>query len=243
MTTIRIQTPATVYTAIATGPALIELMEPGRVRIVVSPSQPVDAYTAYHLLQYPAGRFVYSGDETVWAQSDKVGEDPYLVVTDDKSSQLLVQGKVFRVSGKISGLTAYGFTNHLIKVPFEVFPRFHRLRVNAGGGDVDMITYEAPTITDDGTKVPALNLNRNSAVEADMEIWIGPTFSAPGSSIDTQWIPPTLAGIGQRLDDGVSVISDVDWILKDNTLYLVQLVNNSPIPISLWFEYLWVEPS
>lgn len=81
MTTTRLQAPNGAYVSLGVGPRLIELQEPGAMRIVVGVSLPSAGAAAYHLISYPAGQFPYSGSETVYAQSDSSDFDPYIVVT------------------------------------------------------------------------------------------------------------------------------------------------------------------
>ena len=70
--TTRSQFPTTVYTAAwaSGGPLMLEPMEPGTWRVHVGTSAPTTGTDAYHLLQYPHGKFHYFGTEKVYAQSD-----------------------------------------------------------------------------------------------------------------------------------------------------------------------------
>jgi len=68
------------YTALDAGPCLLELYEPGIVRVHVGTTLPAVGITAYHVLSYPAGAFTYNGTETVYVLSD-TDANPDVVAT------------------------------------------------------------------------------------------------------------------------------------------------------------------
>jgi len=70
MATKKYTTSEAAYTALDEGPSIVELYDQGTVRVHVGTSAPAIGETAYHLLTYPAGAFIYNGTETIYVLAD-----------------------------------------------------------------------------------------------------------------------------------------------------------------------------
>jgi hypothetical protein len=150
-------------------------------------------------------------------------------------------GFMFHASGKVTGMVDTNVDDYLITTPAATFPHFQRVRLDLGGGDFDIQTYEAPTTSAAGTVIPSTNTNRNSSNTADTVITSGPTVSVVGTLVHTTWAPPVGTGIGQSAN-GISNISNgEEWILAPSTEYLIRLTNNSGATIDYRYEFLFYE--
>ncbi len=150
------------------------------------------------------------------------------------------RGNVFHVSGKITALANGASHDFLVAVPAATFPHFNAVRMHYGGGNVDLLVYENPTVTVPGSVLSSFNVNRNSSNTPDTVITSAPTTSAVGTLLATHWAPPTAAGVGLSAD-GVSITQGEEWVLAQNEDYLVRITNNSGASIDFAYEFVWYE--
>lgn len=69
------------FTLAAEGACLLDVMEPGTIRVWIGPEAPAANIAAYHVLGYNEGGFSYTGTENVYIMSNAGGTHP-CVVTD-----------------------------------------------------------------------------------------------------------------------------------------------------------------
>lgn len=150
-------------------------------------------------------------------------------------------GFMFHASGKVLAIADAADLELLLAVPAGTYPHIQRLGLSLEAGDVDILVYEAPTVSVDGTLVPSQNTNRNSANTASMVITHTPTTSADGDLIHTNWVPPTGAGVGSS--EGILNIkaNGEEWILAADTKYLIRITNESGGVIDLRYEIVFYE--
>jgi hypothetical protein len=86
--------------------------------------------------------------------------------------------------------------------------------------------FESPTITLDGAAVSLTNKNRSSSNVADGTAFSGPTISATGTSLETDYIP---GGQGPHRSGGSggSGPRQQEWIFKKGLNYLLRVTNTS----------------
>lgn len=150
-------------------------------------------------------------------------------------------GKMFHASAKITGILTATTREFLFKNPAANYPHIHRIRTNLGSGNIDIVAYEAPTTTADGTPIPVLNTNRPSIITPNLELFASPTVTVLGTEIHRQWVPPTAAGVGQSASGVQGADAGEEWVLAPSTNYLYQITNNSGSTISAWIEVLFYE--
>jgi hypothetical protein len=169
--------------------------------------------------------------------------DPYThaitVITDPH--RLTHDGMVFHCSGKVLGILDEGVVDFLLVAPPVTPLHLHRVRMTFGAGDVDLVGYEGTTTTAQGAALPIFNLNRNSSNTPELAITSGPTVTAPGTIIHTQWAPPTAAGQGQSPQGIGDVEQGEEWILIPGEQYLFRITNNSGATIDIGYELMWFE--
>jgi hypothetical protein len=160
----------------------------------------------------------------------------------DAVHQMGHEGFVHHTSGKILALADAGVYEFLLVVPAATYPHLNRVNFSVSSGDVDIVSFEAPTQTDEGSVLTSYNTNRNSANTPGMLVYTGPTITVDGTQIHTAWVPPTAAGVGQSKNDGVAdVNAGEEWIIKPSTEYLIRLTNNAGAAIDFRYEFLWYE--
>lgn len=94
----------------------------------------------------------------------------------------------------------------------------HFLGELSGESEADVFFYESPTITANGTALSVLNRNRNSSNVDLLAIYQGATVSATGTELEH-----TRFGSGRGVGGGVNRTDE--WVLKNNTSYLVRVTN------------------
>ncbi len=168
--------------------------------------------------------------------------DPYVhaVTMIDEPHRMAHDGFMFHASGKETGLIDTGVSD-LVMVTGAKPVHLQRLNLAFGKGDVDVQSYEAPTINVIGAPQVAFNTNRLSSRTAGMILYPAATITAPGTLLHTLWVPPTPTGRG-RSASGISNVSNgEEWILAPVTAYLIRITNNSGDTIDLTFETLFYE--
>ena len=150
-------------------------------------------------------------------------------------------GFMHSVTAKFAALADTASLELLLTVPAGVYPHLNKWRSSFGRGDIDIVGYEAPTVSDVGTAMPSLNTNRNSSRVPGMTVSHTPTTSADGSLIHTIWVPPTGTGTGQSANGVANVEAGEEWILPASTQYLWRITNNSGATIPVSFDLIWYE--
>lgn len=90
----------------------------------------------------------------------------------------------------------------------------------SGESETTVYFYEAPTITNNGTALSVNNRNRNSANVDYLSIYQGATISAVGTELEHN-----VFGSGKLVGGGLNRTDE--WILKNNTAYLMRVINNT----------------
>lgn len=124
----------------------------------------------------------------------------------------------------------------LLSNPAGNYPHLRAVTADVTGAPFSIYIYEAPTVSANGTAAPAKNLNRNSAVAANLLTYTGPTVTTVGTELECSVIP----GAKQTGGSGTENIQ-MEWILKSNTLYLVRLTNNSGGSEDASIKLFWYE--
>lgn len=94
--------------------------------------------------------------------------------------------------------------------------------------------FEEPTVTANGTQVPAIARNRQSSNPCLMQVFANPTITNDG----TQLL------IGKILGNQQTVASsnlDGEWLLKKNTSYTFKITNNSNQTANIGAGFNWIE--
>jgi len=111
----------------------------------------------------------------------------------------------------VSGNDPFG--NQSIKVA-------HFVGEISGQSETSVYFYESPTVTDAGNSLNVLNRNRNSSNNDVLSISEGATVSAVGTELEHNQF-----GAGKTM--GGSVNRTDEWVLKNNTTYLIRVVNET----------------
>jgi hypothetical protein len=99
---------------------------------------------------------------------------------------------------------------------------------------VEVIFYEAPTITNVGTSLSVVGLNRIRSLPPSSVVYRSPTVTAAGDQlqIDLQvW----------GLTPLVPAFSEVLWILRQNTDYLIRMINRAGSAQDIGVILQWYE--
>ena len=165
----------------------------------------------------------------------------HAVTTITEPHRMAHDGFMFHASGKVTGMIDANVDEFLLVTAAGNFPHIQRMRLDLGGGDVDIQSYEGATASNDGTPITTFNTNRNSSNTADMVLNSAPTLTGDGSLVHTTWAPPTANGVGQSAQGVSNIEAGEEWILKPGTKYLIRITNNSGGTIDYRWELLWYE--
>ena len=92
----------------------------------------------------------------------------------------------------------------------------------SGEAETSFMFFESPTVTANGNAVASNNRNRNSSNTDYLTIYEGATVSATGTELEH-----VKFGSGRGI--GGSISRSEEWILKNNTTYLLQVTNDTAL--------------
>jgi hypothetical protein len=93
-------------------------------------------------------------------------------------------------------------------------------------GAAHMYLFEGTTVSADGTSKAVINKNRAWGGPANLTAFTGPTVTGDGTKL-TEFPVYSATGPGQTSSGG-SAGTFEEWVLKNDTNYLVRITNNHP---------------
>ena len=105
--------------------------------------------------------------------------------------------------------------------------------------NADIILYESPTTTDDGSQLSMYNRNRASVKTAHTEVWEDPTID--GAQYGTHLDHDLITG-GKQSGGGVFTEGGQEWILKQSLHYLIAYTNNANQEDKVSHKFTFLEP-
>jgi len=125
-------------------------------------------------------------------------------------------------------ITGAGTTVDFLIVTPDTTKWAHLVYEFAGEAEFTLTAYEATTTSADGTPLSTFNNQRNSANTAGVTLYSGPTVTDVGDEI---WATK----IGSSRNDTEGSRNDDEWVLKQNTKYLLRVVKVATG--THWFAY------
>ena len=103
--------------------------------------------------------------------------------------------------------------------------------------------YEGATLTAaTGTAATPSNHNRNSTLASKVTLLDAPTVTANGTKFAQVYIPGATGTGGTRTGASAGV-SNSEWVLKPNTVYMVKVINGSSGSNDIQINFQWYEES
>jgi len=130
-------------------------------------------------------------------------------------------GQAYTVSDRFTILNAGGIREFLAIVPAGVFPHFRSFTVTSDGGPNDVDFYEGTTVSANGTLITPRNNNRNLPDNAELLVYDSPTVTDDGLSLEPILIP------GTKQSGSFGSEASNEWILKQDEVYMIRIVNNT----------------
>ena len=101
--------------------------------------------------------------------------------------------------------------------------------------------YEGATVTAaTGTAVTPVNHNRNSAIASTTALIDAPTVTADGTKFAQVYIPGATGTGGTRTGASAGV-SNSEWVLKPDTVYMIRIKNGSSGSNDIQINFQWYE--
>lgn len=147
-----------------------------------------------------------------------VNKGRYIFV--DSTDVEIQDGHFFKINEKVVDLAdASTYTLH-IKTGSD-FAYIQQVKAALSDGPIDIVVTEAPTITDGSTSPDNVNnLNRDSTLTPDASFFTDSSSISGGTELETHFVPT-------GKDTAYTLSDDNHWVMKPNTDYIVQFVNNS----------------
>ena len=103
--------------------------------------------------------------------------------------------------------------------------------------------YEGATVTAaTGTAATPSNHNRNSTLASKVTLLDAPTVTADGTKFAQVYIPGATGTGGTRTGASAGV-SNSEWVLKPNTVYMIRVTNGSSGSNDIQVNFQWYEES
>lgn len=150
------------------------------------------------------------------------------------------KGKFFHVSHDAGTVANSGtFVWHLL-TGANTYPHVRNLTIKSDDGPVEIVLREGVTVSDNGTGLTEVNLNRNSSRVSGMTVFHTPTISEAGTQIEFIRIPAT-GGFLSGATGGVGNEAVTEWILKPSTSYSITATNNAGGNADLALSVMWYD--
>ena len=150
------------------------------------------------------------------------------------------EGLAFTANHKFTSVANSSSVDLLLINPAGNYPHIHVYDIACGRGDVDVLVYEDPTASANGTEITPGNPNRNSSNTPTLTMFHTPTITDVGTLLSQVWLPPTATGVGQQAGIFLSP-AGTEWILAPSKSYLIRVTNNSGATISIWERIMFYE--
>lgn len=109
-----------------------------------------------------------------------------------------------------------------------------------GGADCDVFMYEGPTVSTEGTDMVKARLLRSSTKTILGTAKFGGTVSAKGTLINEGYNGG--GGSGSGTHGGSVVHDDAEWVTKEDTWYLIEIVRAASGKVNVSLEWYEVPP-
>lgn len=142
----------------------------------------------------------------------------------------------FRTNSINGPFNASDIKRFLLITP-DTLTRIHLTYMTFNDNTITIEFFEDATVSNNGTVVPSINDNRNSALVSELLIFSDPTITIDGTSIDKKRIP---SGRGEFLPP--EIFQEHEFILKQDTIYQLKIVSiNNNAYITTRFNWLEVK--
>ncbi|MDP2755400.1 MAG: hypothetical protein Q8P40_13565 [Nitrospirota bacterium] len=174
------------------------------------------------------------------SQGQQLQQDPVKknLITINHSQEAGHAGIKYISSDVVTGLGSGATKQYLIIAP-DTATRIHLIYSVEATPGITITFYEAPTKTANGTALAINNRNRNSANTATAAVYKDPTITANGTLLRINEVGSGAAG-GKAGGISASDRDEREWILKQNTAYLLNIVTlaaSTDIATALqWYE-------
>jgi len=104
--------------------------------------------------------------------------------------------------------------------------------------NADVVLFENPTITDDGTPMAVHNKNRISGKTPTVQSFIDPTVTDDGTELEFDKMVGGKQSGGATFDEG-----GYEWVIPANSNYLLKYINNANQDDTITHKFVFLEPA
>lgn len=180
-----------------------------------------------------SSKYITSASETVYVVDWMTGAMKQI----DSDHAYIHQGIFFEVSINKT-ITPSGTYNIVLQTPSTDYIHFRPANIATSGDKLTISLHEDCTATG-GATVASYNHNRTKTAVATMTVITSATITADGTLIHQSYIGGGTSQGSNR--SGSSVGQSNEWILKQNTKYLLRLVNGSTTDNVVVTNQVWYE--
>ena len=130
-----------------------------------------------------------------------------------------------------------------IKAPVGKYLHYRPANLVTSADKVTIEFYEGATVTEGtGTAATPSNHNRNSTLTSGVTLLDAPTVTANGTKLAQVYIPGA-TGMGGTRTGASAGLSNSEWVLKPNTVYMFRVTNGSSGSNDIQINFEWYEES
>jgi hypothetical protein len=135
-------------------------------------------------------------------------------------------------------VTQLSFKDFLIITPAVSESHLITFHMTSTQANAEVVIYEEPTTTDNGTALTLFNKNRNSVKVAETLVYRDPTVTVVGTQLEHDLI------VGGKQSGGLDFSeSGEEWVLKASTKYLIRYNNNANQDDVMDWKISFLEPA
>lgn len=162
------------------------------------------------------------------------------ITTKTIQERAFVQGLAFTHSDYTLNVASANVTNYLFdpractcsQIIAEV-PKF-----NASAGPITIEFYSNPTVSENGTELPAFNRRGTATATPEAKLYIGPTITDDGTRFSGLLLPATDATQG---DTGAATEEGLPFEVDSTKLLLIRVTNTNGAGVAIGRRFDWVE--
>ena len=151
------------------------------------------------------------------------------------------EGVLFETYGKFTLVANTGTKSITFKTPTTGYVHFRPTTLVSSADKLTVEYYEGATVTAaTGTALTAVNHNRGSSKTSGTTILDAPTITGAGTKFMQIYIPGA-TGTGGTRSGSTAGLSGSEWVLKQNTVYVVKFTNASTSANDVQANFQWYE--
>ena len=150
------------------------------------------------------------------------------------------KGLLFSTATKFDSVATGASVYVVMVTPQDIEVHFKQASISSDGEKFLTEIIEGPAVSG-GTAATAYNRNRGSTNTAQMTIKTAPSSVTGGTTIDIDLLGGGSSPGPKAIAIGTEVAGVTEWLLKENTTYVIKITNNGSSAATCVVKLIWYE--